>query len=157
MKRLVQLGLGIYARLEGLDFLPRLAARLCVGLMFFGGALRKAANLSDFVAYFQSLHIPAPALQAPFVVGVEFLGGLGLMLGLLTRPAAFLLSLTMVVALGTAAIPEHNISANWKGLLDFLYLPETLLLLLLGWLLFSGPGRVSIDHILRQKLEPRNR
>lgn len=152
MKQLLSRILDIYAKLEQLEFLPRLAARLCVGLMYLGGALHKATHLSDFVAYFQSLHIPAPALQAPFVVAVEFFGGLGLMLGLLTRPAAFLLSGTMVVALATAAIPDHHIHANWKGLLDFLYLPETLLLLILGWLIFAGAGRLSIDHVLRQKL-----
>ena len=80
--------LRLYAAIEQLDYLPRLIARLCVGLMFFGGALHKAANLNDFVMYFQSLHIPAAAIQAPFVVGVEFLGGLALMLGLALRPAA---------------------------------------------------------------------
>lgn len=152
MKQLLSRILDIYAKLEQLEFLPRLGARLCVGLMFLGGALHKATHLSDFVAYFQSLHIPAPALQAPFVVAVEFFGGLGLMLGLLTRPAAFLLSGTMVVALATAAIPDHHIHASWKGLLEFLYLPETLLLLILGWLIFAGAGRLSIDHVLRQKL-----
>jgi len=143
--------LRLYAALEQLDYLPRLVARLCVGLMFFGGALHKAANLNDFVMYFQSLNIPAAAIQAPFVVGVEFLGGLALMLGLLMRPAAVMLAGTMVVAILTAAIPEHKIHANWKGLLDFLYLPELLLLLLLGWLAVAGAGRASLDYILRQR------
>lgn len=153
MKQLISRVLSVYSMLERAEFLPRLAARLCVGLMFLGGAVKKGQNLSDFIEYFKSLHIPAPELQAPFVVGVEFFGGLALMLGLLTRPAAFLLSGTMVVALATAAIPDHKIQANWKGLLEFLYLPETLLLLILGWLLFAGAGRISLDHHLRQKLE----
>ena len=74
------------------------------------------------------------------------------MLGLLMRPAAVMLAGTMVVALFTAAIPEHNIHANWKGLLDFLYLPELLLLLLLGWLAVAGAGRASLDYILRPRL-----
>ena len=63
-------------------------------------------------------HIPLAAQQAPFVVAVEMFGGLGLMLGLGTRIAAMMLSGTMVVALATAAIPDHKIGANWKGLLD---------------------------------------
>jgi putative oxidoreductase len=152
MKQLLSRILSIYAMLERADFVPRLLARLCVGLMFLGGALHKATHLDEFIAYFQTLHIPAPALQAPFVVAVEGFGGLFLMLGLFTRPAAVLLSGTMVVALATAAIPDHHIHANWKGLLEFLYLPETLLLLILGWLLFAGAGRASLDHLLRQKL-----
>jgi len=152
MNKLMSRVLRLYVVIEQLDYLPRLIARVCVGLMFFGGALHKAANLNDFVMYFQSLHIPAAAIQAPFVVGVEFFGGLALMLGLLMRPAAVMLAGTMVVALATAAIPEHNIHANWKGLLDFLYLPELLLLLLLGWLAVAGAGRASLDFILRQGL-----
>lgn len=152
MNKLATQILRVYTTAEQLEFLPRLAARLCMGLMFLGGALHKAANLSDFVAYFQSLHIPAAAIQAPFVVAVEFFGGLFLMLGLLTRPAAVMLAGTMVVALATAAIPEHHIQANWKGLLEFLYLPELLLLLLLGWLAVAGAGRASVDHVLRQRL-----
>lgn len=151
MSKPVSQVLRLYAAVEQLDYLPRLVARVCVGLMFFGGALHKAANLNDFVMYFQSLHIPAAAIQAPFVVGVEFLGGLALMLGLAMRPAAVMLAGTMVVALFTAAIPEHNIHGNWKGLLDFLYLPELLLLLILGWLAVAGAGRASLDFILRQK------
>ena len=86
------------------------------------------------------------------LIAVEFLGGLLLMIGLATRPAALLLSGTMVVALATAAIPDHKIHANWRGLLDFLYLPEWLLLCLLGWLIFVGAGKLSLDHGLRRRV-----
>lgn len=157
MTRLATQILRIYAMIERLDYLPRLVARLCVGLMFFGGALHKAANLNDFISYFESLHIPAAAIQAPFVVAVEFFGGLALMLGLAMRPAAVMLAGTMVVAIITAAIPEHHIAATWKGLLDFLYLPELLLLLLLGWLAVAGAGRASVDYFLRQRIDSSGR
>ncbi len=141
-----------YRLLEQASALPQLVVRAGVGLMFLGGAIHKATHLSDFVAYFAQLHIPAPQLQAPFVVAVEFLGGLLLMIGLATRPAALLLSGTMVVALATAAFPDHKIHANWRGLLDFLYLPEWLLLCLLGWLVFVGAGKLSLDHGLRRRV-----
>jgi putative oxidoreductase len=142
----------LYRLLERASALPALIVRAGVGLMFLGGAIHKATHLSEFVAYFAQLHIPAPQLQAPFVVAVEFFGGLLLMLGLGTRPAALLLSGTMVVALATAAIPDHKIHASWRGLLDFLYLPEWLLLCLLGWLIFVGAGRLSLDHGLRKRV-----
>lgn len=141
--------------LERGSALPPLIIRIGVGLMFLGGALHKATHLSEFVAYFEQLHIPAASLQAPFVVAVELLGGLALMLGVGTRIAAAMLSGTMVVALATAAIPEHKIHANWRGLLDFLYLPEWLLLCLLGSLIIAGAGRLSMDYFLRQSLERR--
>jgi putative oxidoreductase len=153
MDRIRVLILRLYRTLDGLDWVPRLVARLGVGLMFFGGALRKATHLSEFVAYFRSLHIPAPAAQAPFVVGVELVGGLCLMFGFATRIAAVMLAGTMVVALATAAVPEHHIHATWRGLLEFLYLPEWLLLVLLGWLAVAGAGRASVDYRLRQRAE----
>ena len=144
--------LSSYRLLERASALPQLIVRVGVGLMFLGGAIHKATHLADFVAYFAQLHIPAPQLQAPFVVAVEFLCGLLLMIGLGTRPAALMLSGTMVVALATAAIPDHKIHANWRGLLDFLYLPEWLLLCLLGWLVFVGAGKLSLDHGLRRRV-----
>ena len=153
MKKLIGQVLRLIQLLERASAIPPLLVRWGVGLMFLGGALHKATHLSEFVAYFQQLHIPAPQLQAPFVVCVEFFGGLGLMLGIGTRLAAMLLSGTMVVALATAAIPDHKIHANWRGLLDFLYLPEWLLLCLLGWLIVIGAGRFSVDFVIRQKLE----
>ena len=51
----------------------------------------------------------------------------------------------MVVAIVTAAAPEHHIQATWPGLLEFFYLPEWCLLLLLGWLVLAGPGPASLD------------
>jgi len=155
MKQLLGRILDGYKLLERLKELPPLLVRLGVGLMFFGGALHKATHLAEFVAYFESLHIPAAHLQAPFVISVELLGGIALILGVATRLASLLLSGTMVVALATAAIPDHKIHATWKGLLDLLYLPEWLLLLLLGWLLIAGAGRLSLDFYLRQAVERR--
>jgi uncharacterized membrane protein YphA (DoxX/SURF4 family) len=51
----------------------------------------------------------------------------------------------MAVAIVTAAAPEHHIQASWRGLLEFLYLSEWCLLLLLGWLVLAGPGPASLD------------
>ena len=155
MNKLLERVLNVYRQLEKLEGLPKLLARLGVGLMFLGGALHKATHLCEFVTYFESLHIPFAAQQAPFVVAVELFGGLALMLGLGTRIAALMLSGTMVVALATAAIPEHKITASWRGLLDFLYLPEWLLLTLLLWLVVAGAGPYSFDVSLRKSVEKR--
>jgi hypothetical protein len=62
---------------------------------------------------------------------------------------------TMVVAIATAGIPEHHIHANWRGLLDFLFLSEWLLLCLLGWLMVVGAGRASVDYAFRRQFDPR--
>ncbi len=123
----------------------RLAVRLSVGLMFFGSGLGKLGKLPGLIEYFRSLGIPAPELQAPFVAAVELVCGALLVVGLATRPAALMLCGVMVVAIVTAAAPEHHIQATWKGLLEFLYLSEWGLLLLLAWLVLAGPGRASLD------------
>jgi len=53
----------------------------------------------------------------------------------------------MVVAIVTAAAPEKRTATSWQGLLNFLYLSEVLLLVLLAWFVFAGPGRAS-QHLV---------
>jgi putative oxidoreductase len=147
----------VYARLNGIEWLARLVVRIAVGVEFLGSGLGKLGKLSGFIAYFRSLGIPAAELQAPFVAGVELVCGALVVIGLVTRPAALMLCGVMIVAILTAAAPEHHIQASWGGLLEFLYLPEWLLLLLLGWLVLAGPGRTSLDGALTPKPEDDHR
>jgi putative oxidoreductase len=135
----------LYTSLESVEWLGRLLVRLSVGIMFFGSGLGKLGKLPGLVGYFRSLGIPFPEIQAPFVASVELVCGALVVVGLATRPAALMLCGVMVVAIITAAAPEHHIQASWHGLLEFLYLSEWCLLLLLGWLLLAGPGRASLD------------
>ena len=139
----------LYTWLESVEWLWRLVVRLSVGIEFFGSGLGKLGKLPGFIQYFRSLGIPFPELQAPFVAGVEFVCGALIVVGLLTRPAAFMLCGVMTVAIVTAAAPEKHITVSWQGLLEFFYLSEWCLLLLLGWLVFVGPGRASLDARLR--------
>ena len=146
----------VYARLDGLEWVVRLVVRIAVGLEFFGAGLGKLGKLSSLIGYFRSLGIPFPEIQAPFVASVEFVCGALIVVGLATRPAALMLCGVMVVAIVTAAAPEKHIQANWHGLLEFFYLPESLLLLLLAWLVFAGPGRASLDATLSPKPGPKS-
>jgi putative oxidoreductase len=147
----------LYARLDGLEWLARLVVRLAVGLEFFGSGLGKLGKLSGFTQYFRSLGIPFPELQAPFVAGAELVCGMLIAVGLATRAAALVLCGVMTVAIALAAVPEKKITAGWHGLLEFLYLPEVLFLLLLGWLIFTGPGKASLDAMLTPARRPRPR
>src|SRR6266436_1014752 len=148
MRHLANLVTQIYARLDGIEWVVRLVIRIAVGLEFFGSGLGKLGKLSGLVQYFRSLGIPAPEIQAPFVASTELVCGALIVVGLLTRPAALMLCGVMVVAIVTAAAPEHHITATWPGLLEFFYLPEWCLLLLLGWLVLAGPGRASLDALI---------
>src|SRR5215475_12819710 len=135
----------LYAWVDGIEWLWRLVVRLSVGIEFFGSGLGKLGKLPGFIQYFRTLGVPFPELQAPFVASVELVCGMLIVVGLATRPAALMLCGVMTVAIVTAAAPEKHITASWHGLLEFLYLPEVLLLLLLTWLVLAGPGRASLD------------
>jgi len=141
----------IYTRLNSYEWVVRLVIRLGVGVMFFGSGLGKLGKLSGLIQYFRSLGIPFPEVQAPFVATTELVCGLLIIVGLATRPAALMLCGVMVVAIMTAAVPEKHITANWHGLLEFFYLPEVLLLLLLLSLVVGGAGRASVDAGLARR------
>ena len=120
-----------------------LFARIVVGWVFLWSGWGKLHNLPAIVENFAGWHIPAPHVLAPFVSGVEFFGGLFLLLGLLTRISAGALGVTMIVAI---------VSAKWAdvdSLETLLGFDETEYLALFLWLAISGAGRFSIDRLLR--------
>ena len=135
-----------YAKLvawrEKTDGLPPLFARLILAIVFVQSGWGKLHNLSNTVDFFKQLGIPFPALQAPFVAGVELFGGLLILVGLLTPLASFLLAATMVVAIATARWSDVS------SLGSFAALPEVSYLILLLWLFWEGAGRISVDHLL---------
>ena len=86
-----------------------------------------------------------------FVSIVEFACGAGLALGLLTRVCAAILAGDMIVAIATNRIHSIQASGVLAWLDYFLYLPEVLYTLILVWLIFSGPGRYSVDGLIARR------
>jgi putative oxidoreductase len=120
-----------------------LFARIVVGWVFLWSGWGKLHDLPAIVDNFAGWHIPAPHILAPFVSGVEFFGGLCLLLGLLTRISAGALGVTMIVAI---------VSAKWSdvdSLETLLGFDETEYLALFLWLAIAGAGRFSIDRLLK--------
>jgi len=128
------------------DWLPPLLARVSVGLVFVSTGLGKLRDLDQVVAFFASLGIPAPELQAPFVAATELVGGGLLILGLGTRFAAIPLAGTMVVAIRTALWPDL------EGPIDLFGRAEFLLGTLLVWLAFTGAGALSLDAWIARRI-----
>jgi putative oxidoreductase len=93
-------------------------------------------------------HIPFPHAGALLVSLVELACGGGLVLGLLTPLCAVMLMGDMIVAILTNRIGSIHASGFLAWLDDFLYLPEVLYVLILLWLLFSGPGPYSVDSMM---------
>ena len=73
---------------QHLGSLVPLFARIVVGWVFLWSGWGKLNNLSAMIENFASWPIPAPHILTPFVSGVEFFGGIFLLLGLLTRVSA---------------------------------------------------------------------
>ena len=86
--------------------------------------------------------IPAPEILTPFVSGVEFVGGILLLVGLLTRFAAVPLMVVMVVAIIAAK------RADIDSLETFLGFEEVSYFVMFAWLAIAGPGPVSLDHFI---------
>ena len=93
-------------------------------------------------------HIPFPHASALFVSMVEFACGARLALGLLTPLCAAMLAGDMIVAIASNRIHSIQAGGVLAWLDDFLYLPEVLYTLILVWLIFSGPGRYSVDGLI---------
>src|SRR4051794_7388777 len=85
-----------------LEWLPGIVARVAIGYVFIQSGWGKLHHLDKVIQFFTSLGIPAPQLQAPFVAGVELVGGVLVLGGLFTRVASVPLIGTMVVAILTA-------------------------------------------------------
>jgi putative oxidoreductase len=123
-------------------WLAPLAVRITVGVVFMGTGWTKLQNLPGITRNFASLGIPAPEILTPFVSGVEFVGGILLLVGLLTRFAAVPLMIVMVVAIVSAKLVDLD------GLETFLGFEEVSYFVMFAWLAVAGPGPVSIDHYI---------
>jgi putative oxidoreductase len=125
-----------------IDWLAPLFARLVVGWVFLWSGWGKLNNLPAMTENFVSWGIPFPHLLTPFVSGLEFFGGILLLLGLMTRISAGALGVTMIVAIKSAKWDQVD---SLETLLGF---DETEYLALFLWLAIAGAGSVSLDWLL---------
>jgi putative oxidoreductase len=98
--------------------------------------------------------IPFPHFMTYFVSSMEFISGCLLVMGFLSSLCCAAIIIQMIVAITTVRltmIPAGLSSLNWLD--DFLYLPETMYIIILIWLICSGPGRVSVDDRLFRTFE----
>jgi putative oxidoreductase len=130
----------------GVAYLPTLVA-LAAGLVFVsfgvGHFAHHAAEAGDFRRY----QVPVAGLAVRAVGVVELGAGVALGLGLLVRPAAVALSADMVGVIATAG----RVEGGWLNLGV-----APLLLAVMVFLLWAGPGSLSLDAVLRRSaLAPR--
>jgi len=93
----------LVASAEPLYDLALLLLRVFIGVCFVVHALGKlglvgTGNMAGFAGWLKDLGVPFPGVQARVAMLSELVGGVLLTAGFLTRPAAVLLVVTMVVA-----------------------------------------------------------
>ena len=130
---------------QPLRWIAPLFARIVTGWVFVLSGWGKLHNLPAVTQNFIGWGIPFPHLLTPFVSGVEFIGGLLLLVGLMTRISAGALGVTMIVAIAAAKWSDVD---SLDTLLGF---DETEYLALFLWLAIAGAGRVSLDYLLERR------
>jgi len=145
VERLAKQALGVATKLS---FLAPLLTRVTVGYAFLLTGRGKLAHLDNFTRFLTDLGVPFAAQQAPFVAGLELVGGICLILGLLTRVMSAALLGTMVVAILTGE--TANFLNAWlpTGDVGPLDIAPYVFFLLLLWLVLFGPGPLSLDKPL---------
>ena len=135
--------------------------RLMAGGVFLWEGILKFVYANQGVGRFTKLGMPFPHLTADFVGGLEIVGGLLLLSGLLTRLIAIPFIVEMIVAilstkialyLGTSPLPLppapprvgmwavlHEVRSEYAQLLTSVFL------------LINGPGKWSLDALLRRE------
>jgi putative oxidoreductase len=127
-----------------------LIVRLYWGWQLSQNGWGKLHNLPHVTEFFTSLGLPAPGATAIFVSSVEFVGGILLAVGLLSRIAA----LAIVIDMFTAYV-----IADREAFLSFFsdpgkfYVADPFTFLFVGLLiLIFGPGKLSLDTLLERRL-----
>src|SRR6202451_4744708 len=130
--------------------------RLVLGVVFFAHGAQKMLGwfggfgFAGTMGFFTgAMHIPAPL--AFLAICAEVFGGMGLIIGFLTRIAAFGIATNMVVAVATVH-HAFGFFMNWDGTqkgegFEF----HLLVLAIAAFLMIRGAGAFSVDHALSIK------
>ena len=122
--------------------LTPVVVRVIVGFMMFAHGVDKlsggVAGIAGFGEFLSSAGLPAGLLLAWFVTLLELVGGIMLIVGLLSRMVAGLMTVELLVAIALVTGQAGLISGD-QGVG---YIAGFLVVFLLG------PGRPSLDHIL---------
>jgi putative oxidoreductase len=153
-------------RANGVRFMKRLLVtsndgvltvlRLVLGVVFFLHGAQKVLGwfggfgfTGTMHTFTGVMHIPAPF--AFLAIMAEFLGGIGLIVGLLARVAAFGIAVNMIVAVGMVHFangPFMNWYGNQKG---EGYEYHLLAIVIAVAIMVRGAGAFSVDHAITAK------
>ena len=132
--------------------LSTLVLRIPIAIIFIAHGAQKlfawfgGYGLEGTGQWMASIGLDPGYLMALLAGSAEFFGGIALLIGLLTRPTAFVLSLTMVVAIVSVHLTNGLFMSNngYEFALALLAASVSLML--------SGSGSYSLDKLLAKKL-----
>ena len=129
-----------------------LVLRLPIGLILAAHGAQKlfgwfgGYGLEGTGQWMASIGLVPGYLMALLAGSAEFFGGLALVLGLLTRPAALVTAVTMLIAILTVHLDNGLFMSNNGYEYALVLLAGTLALML------QGAGRFSLDQLLQERL-----
>ena len=129
-----------------------LALRVPVGIIFMAHGAQKlfawfgGYGLEGTAGWMESIGLGPGYLMALLSGGSEFFGGIFILFGLLTRPAAAVLAFTMIVAIFWVHFANGLFMSNNGYEFGLALLAASVSLVL------SGAGKFSLDNILSKKL-----
>lgn len=126
-----------------------LVVRLYWGWQFAQSGWGKLHHLERISGYFMSLNIPFSAASAHFIAGLEFIGGILLILGLGSRLIGLLLSCNMLVAYWTA--DRDALLSVFSDPGKFYVADPYTFLFASAMILVFGAGMFSIDALLAKR------
>jgi putative oxidoreductase len=129
-----------------------LAVRLYWGWQFAQSGWGKLHHLEKITSFFMSLNIPFPAANAHFIAGLEFIGGILLILGLGSRWIGLLLSLNMLIAYWTA--DREALFSVFSDPGKFYVADPYTFLFASAMILVFGAGLFSIDALWAKRYRP---
>ncbi len=123
-----------------------LLVRLYWGWQYFVAGKGKLENLPKTTEFFESLHIPAPHLQAIIASSIECFGGLLLLVGFASRVVSIPLMAVMTVAYLTADL--ERVQGIFSDPDKFVASDEFLFLFAATIIFIFGPGLFSVDGLI---------
>jgi len=130
-----------------------LVVRLYWGWQLVQSGWGKLHHLDKVTDFFTSLNLPAPGVTAHFVSGLEFVGGLLLILGLGSRLIGLILSVNMLVAYWTA--DRDALFAVFSDPGKFYNADPYTFLFASAMVLVFGAGLFSVDALLKKRYRGR--